>query len=39
MPGWINISSTEGNFFAVVRTFGDNITIIGNFVLTAKNSN
>ena len=39
-PMIIRLSSTEGNFFATVKSFDANIAISGNFVhvLNAKNS-
>ena len=33
------LSSTAGNFFAVVKSYDNNIAVIGNFALIAKNWN
>ena len=33
------LSPTAGKFFAVVKSFDNNIAVIGNFVLIAKNWN
>ena len=33
------LSPTAGNFFAVVKSFDNNIAVIGNFALIAKNWN
>ena len=34
----IRSSPTGGNFFAAIKSFDANITILGKFVLTVKNS-